>query len=327
MIRSVNPLAQAPRYELIARVLRENIRVGALPEGFVLLEGPIAAVMQTSRVPVQTAIRQLLQEGLVHRFEGRGFLVGLGEPPTAPIRRDIRDVELEFPRDVADALQIRGTWRHVYDVVEQEVASCQIFGEFRLVETELANHLGVSRTVVRDVLARLHERGLVRKSSSSHWIAGPLTAQTVSEKFELRGIVEPAALRLAAPHIDYVQVEFLLERIGADRAITPQYLGLALFDHCIALAPNISLTEMIRANRLLLSAVDGALIRLGLPRDEDTVEQYETLFDLISRHSIESACEYLRDHLSITAQRYLARMKIVGVIVEATDFAPYLAPQ
>jgi len=55
--------------------------------------------------------------------------------------------------------------------------------------------------VVRDVLARLQERGLIRKNAASHWIAGPLTARTVSEKFELRGIVEPAALRLAAPHI------------------------------------------------------------------------------------------------------------------------------
>ena len=67
-----------------------------------------------------------------------------------------------------------------------------------LTQQELADHLGVSRTVVRDVLARLQERGLIRKSASSHWIAGPLTARTVSEKFQLRGIVEPAALRLAA---------------------------------------------------------------------------------------------------------------------------------
>ncbi len=327
MIRSSNPLAQEPRYELIARVLRDNIRSGTLPAGFVLLEGPIAAVMQTSRVPVQTALRQLLDEGLVHRFDGRGYLVGRDGNGILPLRRDIRDFDLTIPPLVDDALQTRGTWRHVYDEVEEEVASCQIFGEFRIVETELAEHLGVSRTVVRDVLARLQERGLIRKSLASHWIAGPLTARTVREKFELRGIVEPAALRLAAPHIRYAEVEALLERIGHDPAITPEELGDALLEHCIAQAPNTALVEMIRSNRLLLSAVDRALIRLGLPRDEDTIEQYQTLFDLISRHPIDSACEYLRDHLSITARRYLARMKIVAVIPEAGAFAPYLSPQ
>ena len=327
MIRAVNPLAQEPRYELIGRVLRENILSGVLPQGFVLLEGPIAAVMQTSRVPVQSALRQLLDEGLIHRFDGRGYLVGREGSATVPIRRHIRDLALDILHLVDEALQTRGTWRHVYDKVEEEVASCQIFGEFRIVETELADHLGVSRTVVRDVLARLQERGLVRKSPSSHWIAGPLTARTVSEKFELRGIMEPASLKLAGPHIRYAEVEVLLDRLGTDPEITPQYLGDALLELCIAQAPNTALVEMIRSNRLLLSAVDRALISLGLPRDEDTVEQYQTLLDLITHHPIDSACEYLRYHLSITARRYLARMKIVAVINETGSFAPYLSPQ
>lgn len=327
MIRSVNPLAQEPRYELIGRVLRENILSGVLPEGFVLLEGPIAAVMQTSRVPVQSALRQLLDEGLIHRFDGRGYLVGQGGAQIVPVRRDIRELDLEIPKVVDQALQTRGTWRHVYDKVEDEVASCQIFGEFRIVETELADHLGVSRTVVRDVLARLQERGLVRKSPSSHWIAGPLTARTVSEKFQLREIMEPAALRLAGPHLRYAEVEALLERIGTDPEITPQYLGDALLEHCIAQAPNAALVEIIRSNRLLMSSVDRALILLGLPRDEDTIEQYQTLLELITHHPIDSACEYLRYHLSITARRYLARMKIVAVIDETGSFAPYLSPQ
>lgn len=326
MIRAANPLAQEPRYELITRVLRDNIRSGVLPEGFVLLEAPIAAMMQTSRVPVQAALRRLLDEGLVHRFEGRGYLVGRARPGLQPRRGDIRELPIDIPSDVDSALQTRGAWRHVYDQVEEEIASCQIFGEFRIVESELADYLGVSRTVARDVLARLHERGLIRKSATSHWIAGPLTARTVSEKFELRGIVEPAALRLAAPNIHYSEVESLLERIGADPAITPQSLSDALLEHCIAQAPNSALVEMIRSNRLLLSAVDRALIRLGLPRDEDTIEQYQTLFDLISRHPIDSACEYLRDHLSITARRYLARMKIVALITDVGEFAPYLSP-
>ena len=312
---------------MIGRVLRENILSGVLPEGFVLLEGPIAAVMQTSRVPVQSALRQLLDEGLIHRFDGRGYLVGQGGAQIVPVRRDIRELDLEIPKVVDQGLQTRGTWRHVYDKVEDEVASCQIFGEFRIVETELADHLGVSRTVVRDVLARLQERGLVRKSPSSHWIAGPLTARTVSEKFQLREIMEPAALRLAGPHLRYAEVEALLERIGTDPEITPQYLGDALLEHCIAQAPNAALVEIIRSNRLLLSSVDRALILLGLPRDEDTIEQYQTLLELITHHPIDSACEYLRYHLSITARRYLARMKIVAVIDETGSFAPYLSPQ
>jgi DNA-binding GntR family transcriptional regulator len=327
MIRSANPFAQEPRYELITRVLRSNIERGTLPEGLVLLEGPIAAAMKTSRVPVQAALRHLLAEGLIHRFDGRGYLVGSAGKAITPLRRDLHEFQLTIPGAVDDALQTRGTWRHVYDQVEDQVASCQIFGEFRIVETELSDYLGVSRTVARDVLARLQERGLIRKSASSHWIAGPLTARTVREKFELRSIMEPAALRLAAPNIRYREVAHLLEMMEGGVILSSDTLSESLMDLCIAQAPNATLVEMIRSNRLLLSAVSRALTSLGLPNDEDTHDQYRMVFDLISRHPIDSAVEYLRDHIEIMARRHLARLKIVAVVHETGAFAPYLILQ
>lgn len=326
MIRSLNPLAMEPRYDLIARVLRRNILEGRLPTGLVLLEGPIGAMMQTSRAPVQAALRQLLVEGLIHRFEGRGFLVGPESANAAPLRRDIAQFDLDVPDHVDDALQTRGTWKHVYEQIEDQVASCQIFGEFRIIETELAEYLGVSRTVVRDVMARLQERGLIRKNASSHWIAGPLTARGLREKYELRAIIEPAALRLAAPHIPYALIEEIRDRIDSDLTLSWEAMEDALMEHCIAKAENASLTEIIRNNRLLLSAVNRALTRLGLPPDDIALDQYRTLFHLIARHPIDSAAEYLRGHLQIMARKNLSRMKIVGVISEGQDVAPYLTP-
>lgn len=323
--RPNNPLAQEPRYELIAQVLRQNILNGALPNGLVLLEGPIAAMMQTSRMPVQAALRLLAHEGLVHRFDGRGYLAGVAG--AHPLRRDIRAFPLDIPQQMDNALHTRGTWKHFYDEVEEQVASCQVFGEFRIVETELAEYLGVSRTVVRDVLARLQERGLIRKDHSSHWLAGPLTARTLREKFELRAIMEPAALRLAAPYIQYSRIEEIRDTIGADPGLQPEDLENALMEHCIAHAQNTSLVEMIRNNQMLLTSVNRALTGLGLPDDSIALDQYRTLFDLIARHPIESAAEYLRDHLHIMAAKNLARMKIVAVISKAVGFPAYLTPQ
>ena len=84
---------------------------------------------------------------------------------------------------------------------------------------------------------------------------------------------------------------------------------------------------MIQTNQMLLTSVNRALTGLGLPEDEIALDQYRTLFDLIVRHPIDSAAEYLRDQVQITAQRNLARMKIVAVISETGAFAPYLLPQ
>lgn len=323
MSRLANPLAREPRYEIVARVLRDNIRSGRMPPGLVLLEGPIAERMGTSRAPVQAALRQLQEEGLIRRFDGRGYLVGAaGEP----LRRDFRSLDLVVGEEADEAIRTRGTWMHVYDQVEKQVASCQVLGEFRIVEVELADYLAVSRTVVRDVLSRLHERGLIRKNGSSHWVAGPLTARLLREKYELRQIMEPAALRLAAPHLRHAEVEAIRDRIDADPSLARDWLEQALMDTVLGRAPNGALVQTIRNNQLLLLALDRALSGFGLPTDHVAIEQYRTLFDLVARHPIDSAAEFLKEHLRIMAAKSVARMKIVAVIPDPGGIAPYLTP-
>jgi DNA-binding GntR family transcriptional regulator len=318
--------SQQKRYELICRVLRSNIQSGRLPEGFVLLEGPIADLLQSSRAPVQMALKILQDEKLIQRFDGRGFLVGQGPATTNPKRIDIRTLDLHVSDEIDDALQSRSMWEQVYDQVEEAVASSLIFGEFRIIETELSMHLGVSRTVVRDVLSRLNERGLIRKNQSSHWIAGPLTAQSVRERFAIRSILEPAALKLAAPAINYAAVEQLsrLASEGTSNFSETEDFEQALMNTCIAKVPNAEMIAVIRNIQLPLLAANRALTKLGLPRDRFAADEYRSLFRLIERRLIDPAADYLENHLKVMAQKSLARLKIVAVISESRLSVPYL---
>jgi DNA-binding GntR family transcriptional regulator len=327
MNRAGDKFAMPRRYELISSVIRSNILSGRLPPGFVLLEGPIANLTQSSRAPVQAALRILEQERLVRRFQGRGYLVARDDQQVEPLRRDIKDVDLEISGEIDEALQNRGTWEMVYDTVEDAVASCLIFGEFRIIETELGAHLGVSRTVVRDVLSRLHESSLIRKNQSSHWIAGPLTAGSVRNLFQIRGILEPAALRMAEPHIDYDQIELVLgslEEIGGES--DAETLEQVLMDACIARAPNPQLVDVITKNRMLLVAANRALTRLGLPHDRAIVRDYASLFGLLAQGQIGPAAELLREYLEVMAEKSVARLKIVAIVSESSIIAPYLTP-
>jgi len=78
---------QAPRYAKIQESLRDAILSQRLPPSLVLLEGPLARMYGTSRGPVRKALELLHQEGLISRFEGRGFLA-TPEPETE--RRSVR---------------------------------------------------------------------------------------------------------------------------------------------------------------------------------------------------------------------------------------------
>ena len=316
------------RYELVAEALRANIASGRLQPGLVLLEGPIAAVMKTSRAPVQTALRILEEEKLIHRFRGRGYLVGRAGANAEPIRRDIAKLGLRISDDIDSALQNRGLWEQVYDEVEAAVAACLIFGDFRIIESELGDYYGVSRTVVRDVLGRLHERGLITKTQSSHWVASALTAQTVRERFQLRQLLEPEAIRLAAERTDYDRIGAALRRERAgESALSWSELDRLLMEHCIERCRNAQLIDLIHHNRLPLAAAARALTKLGLPKDEVAAGEYLVLFELIAGRAIDAAAIYWRNHLMVLAEKNLARLKIVAVIADPPPGAPYLTPR
>ncbi len=326
MPMSANPLATLRRYELVARVLRSNIAAGAIPEGAVLKEGPLAERLQTSRAPVNAALRVLSDEGRIRRLDGQGYIV---EPVPGGQRRASGGTAaldaLDIPPDVARALGTRGTWQHFYEQVEREVAASLIFGEYRLVEAGLADHLGVSRTVSREILGRLHERGLIRKSQSSHWTAGPLTARILRDRFQLRAILEPAALRLAEPYIDYAAIEGISENLALKaHQVDDETLEEALFEAGAARAPNVELVDTMRRARFLPLAANRALVELGLPGSTVDRAEYHALFGLLARRRIDAAAEELRAHLQLMADKSLARLKIVAVLGGSATVAPYL---
>jgi DNA-binding GntR family transcriptional regulator len=309
--------------------LRENILAGRLPDGFVLLEMPIAGMLQVSRAPVQRALRTLEAEGLIHRFDGRGYLVGRARGDVAPVRRDLRDFELILP-ETGNGTQ-RASWERIYADIEMAVASCLIFGEFRIVESEMAEHFHVSRTVVRDVLGRLHERGLIRKNQSSHWLAGPLTAQEIRERYELRRLLEPPALAAAVPYIERAHLLAMRDRLLAAEKLLPATSAETIdaMEHdlhvrCVLATPNEHLSATIRQNRLPLLAMQRLLRMLGVPSEPGVIMEHRLIVELLLQKAAQAASATLDAHLAESSRRAISRLKIVAVIPEPEIVAPYL---
>ena len=319
------------RYEIAEDVLRGNIEDSTLPLGVVLLEGPIAEILQISRAPVQRALQALESEGLVHRFNGRGYLVGPANLGIEPNRTDIKTLGLTIPRHADEALQSRSSWERIYNTVEADVAGCVVFGQYRIIEIELANHFNVSRTVVRDVLTRLRERGLVRKNQSSHWIAGPLTAQMIKDHFVLRGMLEPQALIAGAGCVDRSRLSELFQRLSdlekhdiADHLKALESIYSDFIDICILATLNERLKESIRNNLLPVTATEQLLRRLGLPGDPAIITELRLVTELLLRGAITAAAAMMESHLDASVKRMIAQMKIVAIIPGPSVTAAYL---
>ncbi len=88
----------------------------------------------------------------------------------------------------------------------------------RLVESELADRFGVSRTPIREALQRLETQSLLTRDGRSLIVAS-LDHTQVAELYVVRGELEGLAARLAARHATPEEVRVLRDMLEADHAL------------------------------------------------------------------------------------------------------------
>ncbi|MGR3586515.1 MAG: GntR family transcriptional regulator, partial [Pseudooceanicola nanhaiensis] len=87
----------------------------------------------------------------------------------------------------------------------------------RLVESELAERFGVSRTPIREALQRLETQSLLARDGRSLIVAS-LDHNQLAELYVVRSELEALAARLAARHATEEEVRVLTDMVEADRA-------------------------------------------------------------------------------------------------------------
>lgn len=85
-----------------------------------------------------------------------------------------------------------------YGVLLEEIQSGALAPGAVIAEVEQATRLGVSRTPLREALARLTADGLVAQSSPRVTVVTDIDADDIRELFEVRRALEESAARLAA---------------------------------------------------------------------------------------------------------------------------------
>ena len=101
-----------------------------------------------------------------------------------------------------DALDVYG------EIRESILAGRHAPGE-RLIEARLATRLGVSRTRVRDALARLEAEHIVARAPNRGVMVRPFTLSDIEETYSLRLLLEGFGARMAAANITTPEIERL----------------------------------------------------------------------------------------------------------------------
>ena len=179
----------------------------------------------------------------------------------------------------------------------------------RLVESELAERFGVSRTPVREALQRLETQSMLKRDGRS-LIVATLDHNQLAELYTVRTELEALAARLAARHATPEEIRVLIGMVEEDRTNLgdPQTLARAnrRFHHQIHLAShNRFLVQQLNLVHRSMALMAGTTLS-AKGRDWVTLDEHQAIVDAISQRDEAGAEQALRRHISMA---YETRLK------------------
>ena len=178
----------------------------------------------------------------------------------------------------------------------------------RLVESELAERFGVSRTPIREALQRLETQSLLARDGRSLIVAS-LDHNQMAELYVVRSELEGLAARLAARHATDEEIRVLKRMIDEDRALVgdPSALSRAnrRFHKQVHLASH---------NRYLVQQLDLVYRSMALMattslaaegRGEVALDEHQRIVDAIAAGDGDSAYDALKEHISVAFETRL----------------------
>lgn len=189
----------------------------------------------------------------------------------------------------------------------------------RLVESELAERLGVSRTPIREALQRLETQSLLTRDGRSLIVAS-LDHNQLAELYVVRGELEGLAARLAARHATPEEVRVLRDMLEADQALVddPKALSRAnrRFHKQIHLASHnrflVQQLDLVHRSMALLATT--SLSAEG--RSRSTLLEHAAIVTAIEAGDGEGAAAALRDHIS---KAFITRLRLDAARVQAAQ--------
>ncbi|MBO9099633.1 MULTISPECIES: GntR family transcriptional regulator [unclassified Rhizobium] len=185
----------------------------------------------------------------------------------------------------------------------------------RLIERDLCEQLGVSRTIVREVLRHLESEGLVSILPNRGPIVAETTAEEARQIYEIRGVLEGIAAKACAEKADpavALLLEGILGRIRASYAsnnlpdvleATGEFYRILFEQSGRLIAWGIVKSITVRINHLRSMTIKTA------GRDKDGPEQMQRIVDAIRQGDGDAANRAANSHVgsaSAIAQELLA---------------------
>ena len=195
-----------------------------------------------------------------------------------------------------------------YQRLRLEIVECLLAPKQRLTEATVAQQLEVGRMPAREALLRLVSEGLIQVIPRHGYAVAPITLRDVRELFELRLVIEPAAVERAVGHFDAAQHTQLkkLSEVGyraAGRESVRRYLraNTELHTRIARLSGNRRIADLV-ASILLESERLINFILPTHPQSDQTADEHRRLLEAMAEGDATQARRIAEGHIRATRQ-------------------------
>lgn len=200
----------------------------------------------------------------------------------------------------------------VYASLRDLILSNVVHPGQKLVDRDLAEQLGVSRTPIREALNRLAMVGLVAARGRRGFYVNDFSAKEVSDLYVLRQVLEVHATRLAAENADEGHLRELDRILAESQELTKQprkqvaaiRLDLAIHELIARASGNAALHRAIRD---LLDKVMCVMwmddVAMDVKAIEENHREHQTLLRLLRNRDADAAAALVHRHIEQAKQR------------------------
>jgi DNA-binding GntR family transcriptional regulator len=190
-----------------------------------------------------------------------------------------------------------------YEAIKEAIISGSFAAGAPLVETRIAEQLGVSKTPVRAAFRRLEARGFLERVPHSGVYVTEYSFQDVKDVFAVRAVLEGLAMRIAAAACSQQEIDearTLLEAaersLNEGKADQARELGREWHSLLLSTVPNRFLSDMLE---LLKDHIERgrSMTAIDLDSARKSIKEHNRILDAIEARDGELAENLVRTHL------------------------------
>jgi DNA-binding GntR family transcriptional regulator len=219
----------------------------------------------------------------------------------------------------------KSLYEQVYQALRSAILKGQLAPGDRLVETQLAEWLQVSRTPLREALRQLQQEGLATADVSGGLRVTTITATDAAELYDCRQALESLAVAGACANATVEQFQRIEACILQAEAIKPEANGRRIAEELVSpqqlLDVDYQFHHLIAessGNRRLVSLLDGlfdamALLRIQtLKQNPDVLDirlEHRQIYQALLTRNADLATEAIKTHLSASKARVIQEIE------------------